>query len=931
MAYDQPNDKQLRGRVKLLGNILGRVVLTQAGERVYAGVETLRKGYIGLRRGENPSKRRRLERYLRKLEPDVLAQVIRAFATYFSLVNIAEEAFQDDVRRRQVRKAGPLWRGSFHHTLDQLKREGVTVERLQILLERIWYMPVITAHPTEAKRRTVMEGLRRVFVLMEQLDDPRTNRWDREIIERRLEAEVQILWKTDEVRVRRPEVADEVRYGLYYFRESLFKAIPRVYRNMEHAVAHTWGPEAARVRLPSFLRFGSWIGGDRDGNPFVTARTTALAVCMQSQTVQQEYLEHVRQLSHQLTLSRALCAPTTAFLAALERDVEELESAGADSYARYEHEPYRRKLYIIRDRLKGNLRHLARLTDHPRPAEQAPLPYTEQRFLADLRLIRDSLASHGDGLVADGALKDLIRLAETFGFHLLQLDVRQESTRHTEAVAEILEREGLDYRALDEDGRLEALSLRLKVPPRGGPPPEGLSQATLETLAVFDVVRRIREVVSAEAIGSYVISMTHSASHVLEVLYLAWHAGLVGMDGGRPVCRLRVSPLFETIQDLANIEPVMVALLDNPLYRGLLEASGNLQEVMLGYSDSAKDGGILASAWSLYQAQIRINGICTERGVELRLFHGRGGTIGRGGGPTHEAILAQPPGTVHGQIKFTEQGEALSYKYSNRETAVYELTMGVTGLMKASGFLVRDEAEPNHDYGTVAAGLAKVGEDAYRQLTDHTEGFLDYFYEATPVEAIGLLNIGSRPSHRNKSDRSKYSVRAIPWVFGWAQSRHTLPAWYGLGAALRHWRTTRPGGFDTLRAMYKEWPFFRALLSNTQMSLFKSDMGIARDYAALCDDEDLADQVFSDIQAEYQRTVEEILDVTGHSQLLDDNHSLALSLERRNPYLDPLNYIQIELLERLRNPRLTDAERERWVGPLLRSINAIAAGMRNTG
>ena len=931
MAYDQPNDRQLRARVKLLGNILGRVILTQSGERVYAGVETLRKGYIGLRRKENPTKRRRLERYLRKLEPDLLGQIIRAFATYFSLVNIAEEAFEDDVRRRQVRKAGPLWRGSFHDTMDQLKRQGVGTDRLQTLLERVCYMPVFTAHPTEAKRRTVMEGLRRVFVLMEQLDDPRTNRWDREIIEHRLEAEVQILWKTDEVRVRRPEVVDEVRYGLYYFRESLFKAIPRVYRNLEHAVVHTWGPEGARVRVPSFLRFGSWIGGDRDGNPFVTPRTTALAVCMQSETVQQEYLDHVRALSRQLTFSRDLCSPSSAFAAALERDVEELARTGADTYERYEHEPYRRKMYLIRDRLKNNLRHLSRLTEHPRPAEQAPLPYGEQRFLADLRLVRDSLASHGDAAVADGPLKDLIRLAETFGFHLLQLDVRQESTRHTEAVSEILQREGLDYAALEETERQEILSRRLKVPPRGGPPPEGISDATRETLAVFDVIRRIREVISPEAMGSYVISMTHSASHVLEVLYLAWHAGLVGMDGGRPVCRLRVAPLFETIQDLANIEPVMVALLDSPLYRGLLGASGGLQEVMLGYSDSCKDGGIIASSWTLYQAQIEINRICTERAVDLRLFHGRGGTIGRGGGPTHEAILAQPPGTVHGQIKFTEQGETLSYKYSNRETATYELTMGATGLIKASGFMVQEEAEPDHDYGTVAAALAGVGEDAYRQLTDNTEGFLDYFYESTPVDAIGLLNIGSRPSHRKKTDRSKYSVRAIPWVFGWAQSRHTLPAWYGIGSALRHWRTTRPGGFDTLRAMYKEWPFFRALLGNTQMSLFKADMAIARDYAALCEDEDLADAVYSDIHAEYLRTVEQILDVVGTSQLLDDNHSLALSLERRNPYLDPLNYIQIELLERLRNPRLDEAERDRWVGPLLRSINAIAAGMRNTG
>ena len=932
MPYTQPHDKQLRTRVKLLGRLLGSVLLSQAGEPVYAAVEALRKGYISLRRRENAVKRRRLERVIRKLEPDTLTQVIRAFSAYFRLVNLAEEEFQHHQRRRLARKGGPLWTGSFDDTFRRFRAQGIGPNELQSLLNRAEYMPVFTAHPTQATRRTVMEARRRIFLATELLDDNRLDPYThtRDEIQRRLEAQIQLLWKTEEVRPRRPKVVDEVRYGLYYFRESLFQAVPIVYRYIEKAVATAYGPSGTSIGVPSLLRFGSWIGGDRDGNPYVKPKTTLRAACMQSEAVQEEYLARVRILSRQLSYSKTMCEPAEAFMASLRQDIQDCERLGLKTYERYSHEPYRRKLYMVRNRLKSNLRHLNQFSQAPPGHSLRPLPYAEATFRQDLYLLRESLGSHGDTIVADGDLKDLIRLVETFGFHLLHLDIRQESSRHTAAVAEIWSHWGQKYTALDEKARQRLLSEKIReVPPEKDLP--GLSDETRQCLEVFRVMHMAREAISPELLGSYVISMTHEASHVLEVMFLAWLTGLVGRRKGRWFCHCSVSPLFETIEDLTHIEQVITALMADDTYQRLLEAAGNLQEIMLGYSDSCKDGGILSSAWSLYQAQQRVAAFSAERSFELRLFHGRGGTVGRGGGPTHEAIVSQPAGTVHGRIKFTEQGEVLANKYSNLETAVYELSMGVTGLLKASCFLVQPPPAGRLDYSDSMHALAQAGENAYRRLTEQTPGFLDYFYNATPVDAIGMLNIGSRPSHRQSADRSKSSIRAIPWVFGWGQSRHMLPAWYGIGTALEQWRHQNPQGLASLRAMYQEWPFFRSMLSNIQMALFKADMDIAAEYAELYAEETTAVKVYAEIRDEYFRTVKQILEIAGTNQLVDDDPALALSVARRNPYLDPLNHIQITLLRRYRDPSVGDEERDRWLYPLLLSINAIASGIRNTG
>ncbi len=927
-------DGELRSRIRLLDRLLGEVLRTQAGPEVHGMVEQLKRGYVGLRGKPDEKRQRRLEQAITRLPPEVLTPVIRALSIYFKLVNLAEEEFQHRQRRRVAGRGRQLWRGSFDQAIREIHDQGIRLPELRDMLVRCRYQPVFTAHPTEATRRVILGLLRRIFTTVEDLDAPRHLLAQRERTSVQLRTLIQTLWKTEEVRAVRPEVRNEIRNGLYFFHESLFDAVAEVYRRLDESIrrAYDGDPELAGFDLPEIVRFGSWIGGDRDGNPNVTAATTRMAVRLQHQTILREYVERVDELIGLLCHSIRFCTPSAAFLESLAADDARCHALACDRPDRFEDEPYRRKLYIIRQRLQLGLAAVtARLEGAASPP--ADLAYgREEELLRDLELTRESLMSHGDADAANGALRDLLRLVRTFGFSLARLDIRQESTVHTAAVADVLRQwpDLPDYATLDEPERLALLG-RLIAEPRRALAADRLEPMTREVIEVFRAIGELRREAGPGAIGDYVISMTHAGSHVMEVLFLGSLVGLAGRDATGWNCALRVSPLFETIDDLARIEPVLDALLADDCYRGLLDAAGRCQEVMLGYSDSAKDGGIVASAWRLYEAQLAIVRLGDRRGVSTRIFHGRGGTVGRGGGPTHESILAQPPDTVRGQIKFTEQGEVLSYRYGNPETAVFELTQGLTGMLKASLSLVRPAHADRKDYLATMEELSALGEAHYRELTEQTPGFLDYFYEATPVNEIGQLNIGSRPSHRNRGDRSKASVRAIAWVFSWGQSRHTLPAWYGIGHALEHWRRGEPDRLARLQRMYDEWPFFRMLLSNAQMALFKGDMGIAKGYASLCRDPGRRLRVYSAIEAEFARTRRQIMEVSGIHALLAENPLLRLSLLRREPYLDPLNHIQLVLLRRHRDERLAGEERERWLTPLLRSINAIAAGLRNTG
>ncbi|MEJ2455725.1 MAG: phosphoenolpyruvate carboxylase [Candidatus Thiodiazotropha sp.] len=929
------HDKELRGRVRLFGTLLGEVLREQVGEKSFTFVERLRRGYIKLAERPDPGLSDRLQRLIESLQPETLADVIRAFSIYFMLVNIAEEAYLHRQRRRIAGKGGELWEGSFDHTLRGFRQRHIDPQQLQDILDDAAYIPVFTAHPTESKRLVIMNLLRRIFVTSEMLDAPKRSLNQYENTVRELKTQIQTLWKTEEVRAVKPEVRNEIRLGLHYFKRSLFEAVPQVYRRLDAGIRRIYGdhPDYHGVQLPALLHFGSWIGGDRDGNPFVTPDVTRLALRMSQQTILSEYVRRVDELISELTFSYRFCNPNWAFRESLERDNRICESLFCDNPRRFEDEPYRRKLFIMRQRLKLNLALAEAAIEGQQPGDTQGAYVDEQAFLRDLKLISASLRSHGDEQAAKGGLLDLIHLTETFGFYLTRLDLRQESGVHAAAVNEILKQTGAteDYAAL---GEAEQLALLARLITHGLEQPlqrEPLSEQTRQVLAVFDLIAEAQREISPHAIGQYVISMTHQASHIMEVAFLGSLSGLLGRSESGWFCQLEISPLFETIDDLRRSESILAALFADPCYKSLLEASNNHQEVMLGYSDSAKDGGIMASAWHLYQTQKRIIALAEAQGIRCRLFHGRGGTVGRGGGPTHASILAQPANTVKGEIKITEQGEVLSSKYSNRETAIYELTMGITGLFKASQGVVRDVEDDQQAFVSAMQEMAQLSEAHFRRLTEETPGFLDYFYESTPVSEIGQMNIGSRPSHRTKGNRSKSSVRAIAWVFGWAQARQTLPGWYGIGMALESWRKQGKGRFKQLQKMYREWPFFRALLSNTQMALFKSDMAIAEDYARLCTDAETRKLIFAEIRNEYKRTRKQILEIAQIDNLLDETPVLKQSLSRRDAYLDPLNHIQLGLLRRYRDPELSDETRELWLTPLLRSINAISAGLRNTG
>jgi phosphoenolpyruvate carboxylase len=930
-------DDHLRAQVKLLGTLLGQVLLQFAGEDVFEAVETLRRGFAELHQQEDQQRRTELMAMIDAMPAEKVELVVRAFSSYFKLVNVAEESYAHRNRRRMLSHGMPLWEGSFDRTVAELKSQGISVNTLQEMVDRLHYAPVFTAHPTEARRRAVMEGMRRVFLICDELYSPNLGVNDQRELEAELTAEIQVSWRTDELRTAKLEVRDEVRNGLYYVRESLFEAVPKAYYFFEKALRKHYGVDVdgvAPISVPSFIRFGSWIGGDRDGNPFVTADVTEWTVHTQMQEALREYRARVLELRQTLTHSSGWCTPSDAFL---ERLSQYEESFGEQVFRGtavqiYSREPYRRMAAMMLARLDANLSYVHQcLADVP--SFTSHLAYENAAaFLDDLYLLRDSLISHGDRIVAMQDLQALIRLAESFGFHLLQLDIRQESTVHTRTVIAVLQQidPDFDYAAANEDERLQRLSAWIGYIDPIAVNDGALDDEAREALAVFRRMAKLQAEVGDAVFGAYVISMTHSATHVMEVMLLARLVGLCGHSGGDWFSRILVAPLFETVDDLQRSQSILDQLLSNKVYRALVAANGNRQEVMLGYSDSCKDGGILASNWNLYQAQLSIIALTQQHGIECRLFHGRGGTVGRGGGPTHDAILSQPPGTVNGEIKFTEQGEMLYYKYSNPETANYEIGMGVTGLLKASATaLAHSEVRYPQNYLDWMRDMAAAGETAYRALIG-MPGFIDYFYESTPVTEIGLLNIGSRPSHRKKADRSLGSIRAIPWVFGWAQSRHTLPAWYGIGSALKGFIDNQPEGLVRLQAMYREWPFFRGLLSNVQMALTKADMEIAEEYARLCEHPNTM-IVYRAIADEFRSTVAGVKQVAQINELLEENPSLSLSISRRRPYIDPINHIQVRLLKRYRSGSVWESEQDTWLTPLKRSINAIAAGMRNTG
>ena len=921
----------LRKRTSLLGSLLGDAISRQSGEQTIETIETLRKGFIQQRREPNEAHKQQLIDFIASLDNQTLKNVIRGFSIYFFLANLSEENYLREQRHKLRMQSEQSWEGSFRRTLLECRERNIEPAQMQELIDQLKFTPVFTAHPTEARRRTTMNILQSLFTHSDALNNLTENSFAYEQAKEQTSQTIDLLWSSDEVRTRKPLVYDEINNGLHYFNASLFNAIPKVYRNIKKAIVDIY-PELTDYPLPAFMSFGSWIGGDRDGNPFVTFETTELAVLMHADTVLRHYQVLLKKLRRQLIHSDTIVTVSPDVYAKI-KSYDELDQRVFDyNLDDYGNEPYRRLLSLILTKVNATNRRIqSKGTDIEAEKDAYANP---EELLEDLRIIRQSVATH-DKTHADGLLLDVVRLVKTCGFHLAALDIRQESSYHGEVIADIFASASNlpDYQTLSETERQEWLTRLLEKP---GTPliyTDNLTDKTREQLSLMNSVATLRKLVGQATFGSYVISMTNNASQLLEVLLLMRFAGLCTIDAdGQLSADLPVAPLFETIEDLKNIDKILPAVLDNPLYRGLLQNTDNTQEIMLGYSDSSKDGGIITSAWQLYSAQQTINSIAEQYGIKTRLFHGRGGSVSRGGGSTHKAIAAQPAGTLHGQIKVTEQGEVLYAKYANTDTAVFELTMAITGTLKACStrFVVQPTELP--EYEALFARLAEAGEQRYRELTDHTEGFYKFYSQVTPVQEISLLNIGSRPAHRKKGLPSKTTLRAIPWVFGWSLARFTLPAWYGVGSALHSVRDNE----ILMKEMNARWPFFSVFISNIEMAFTKSEMNIAQAYSQLCDDEALREQIMSEVLDEHELTSSGLNSLLDQETLLSGQRNLAASLQWRDAYLDPINYIQIELLKRARQQNEDTTDNNEYgdlnvEDPLIRSINALAAGLRNTG
>ena len=920
-----PPINALSDEAKMLPDLLGQVIIEQEGKDVFDIVELLRQGFIQQRLEPSSEKKAALLKAIEELGVDSLDRVIHAFTTFFHLANINEE-YSNQKSRAANEKAGETWDNSFLDTIQTFKNEGKSLENILELISDLNYYPTFTAHPTEAKRPIVLEALQRIHKRFQEFN--KSDLSEAEVLEckHRLKAMIQIFWKTEAVRPSKPTVYDEIENSLYYFRESIFACLPEIYRDLENAIKQVY-PEARgqAIDIPNIVRFGTWVGGDRDGNPFVTPEITRNALRLQQVEVLEEYSRRVNELSKVLTHSSDQVELSAEFIASMDKDQVRLTKYLGEQHTT---EPYRRKLTFTVLRLKATVEQVKKRLGDGVPSFD-PLAFRdEEQFKNELILVRDSLIQNNEANLTRGILQDLLRLLDSCGFYLSKMDIRQESTLHSQAIHEIgltLD-EPIDYYSMGESERQSWLTKRLLDTEELAYDRRQITLQSADIIAVFELMSEMRDEVSQDCFGSYIISMTHEASHLLEVALLAKMSGLIQTDAnGKVSSQIHIAPLFETVVDLEHAEPTLESLFSNPVYRQLLAFTNDTQEIMLGYSDSCKDGGILASSWNLYKSQLSIVSVTEKHDIRCLLFHGRGGTIGRGGGPTHESILSQPKGTVKGGIKFTEQGEVLSFKYNFKDTARYELTVGITGLMKASDPANENTDDPDHI--AMMERLTEKGEQAFRKLTDDNVATMQYFYETTPSNEIGLLNIGSRPSHRKKADYSKKSIRAIGWVFGWSQSRQNIPGWYGLGSALED--AIADGGLPTLQAMQKNWRYFQNLIGNSEMVILKTDQEVAEQYSHLCSDSDIAKTTYSQMKAEYDLSIDKIREITNVQEMMASFPEIGQSVRWRNAYLDPLNYIQVLLLERL--SKEDDRMQSEWLKPALDSINGIATGLRNTG
>jgi len=907
----------MREDIRLLGTILGDTVRENNGDEIFELVERARVESFRVRRSEID--RAELAKLFDGIDVHQAIPVIRAFTHFALLANVAEDIHRE--RRRAVHEAAdePPQDSSLAATYRKLDDAELDAARVSDALVGALVAPVITAHPTETRRRTVFDTQRRITELMRLRLHGQRRTGDGRDIEAELRRHILTLWQTALIRLSRLKIQDEIHTGLRYYPAAFLEVIPQVNAQVRAALQARW-PEAHLLAEP-ILRPGSWIGGDRDGNPNVTAEVVRLATGSAAYTAFEHYFAELTALEQELSLSVRL-VPISDDLAGLADLCA--EPARAD-------EPYRRALRVIHARLTATARQiLDQQPEHELDLGMAPYAAPDE-ISADLDVIDASLRANGSAVLADDRLSRLREAVRVFGFHLSGLDMRQNSDVHEEVVAELLAWAGVhpDYASLDEQDRVALLATELGTRrPLTGPDAD-LSELARKELDIVIAAARAVHVFGPAAVPNYIISMCESVSDMLEAAILLKEAGLLDTSGERPYAPVGIVPLFETIDDLQRGSAILEAALDLPLYRALVAARGDSQEVMLGYSDSNKDGGYLAANWALYRAELDLVETARATGIRLRLFHGRGGTVGRGGGPSYDAILAQPPGAVNGSLRITEQGEMIAAKYAEPRIAHRNLETLLAATLEATLLDMEGLGESAEDAYAVLDDLAARAQDAYAELVHRTPGFVDYFKASTPVSEIGALNIGSRPTSR-KPTTSISDLRAIPWVLAWSQSRVMLPGWYGTGTAFEQYVGDGPDSeerLETLRGLYRRWPFFRTVLSNMAQVLAKSDLGLAARYAELVDDEELRDRVFDKIVEEHQRTIRMHELITGQDDLLSDNPALARSVFNRFPYLEPLNHLQVELLRRYRS----GDEDELVQRGILLTMSGLATALRNSG
>ena len=915
------SDAQLRSNIRLLGNILGEVIKEQEGTTFFELEEFIRQSTKEYRSTRNVEIQKRLSKKIASLNVSSMRRLIRAFSTYFQLINIAEQHHRiQRMRDQKMHGTSHYPQGSLRHTLLFAKKKKVTEAEIRRFLSQLSISPVFTAHPTEALRRTMLEKHSRIWQILEKFDQKNLLPSEREEMLLSVKRNITSLWQTEETRSYDITPLDEVTNGLFYFTQVLQYTIPAFYHELEHALAETY--PALIGNIPSFLQFGSWIGGDRDGNPFVTADVTWSALKRQSHTVIDMYLKMLDDLYVVRSESKISISVDPELEHSIDDDIT-IRNEQFPPGIRNKNEIYRIKIALIYRKL---LRFKKKL-DGTLSGNESTYS-TSAELLTDLSLIRTSLEHNKGKSLATGTLKDLIRNVETFGFQLAALDVRQHKKVHTAAVSEICAQSLVHYSTFTDEERLNWLTKMIIGDADISFSEDPLSTQTKEVLATFRMIGRALTEIDHRAIRSYIISMTESAADVLEVLLLMKLTGLYSLSENRSA--INIVPLFETIGDLRTSVSIMERLYENPAYRQHLTMRNNHQEIMLGYSDSSKDGGIVTSNWELYKAQRALAKCSKKYSIDWMFFHGRGGTVGRGGGPEFQAVMALNGHSINGKIKITEQGEVISLKYSHREIAQRTLEL-TTSAMLLKYFdktnLHRIKVANHPQWLETMSVISQECYEQYRSVVYDNPDLVQYYFQATPLKEITKMKIGSRPAKRMNTERIE-DLRAIPWVFAWMQSRHNLPGWLGVDGITGRKASTR---IAALQRMYTHWNFFRVMIDNIQMIVAKADFEIAEHYADLVHPKTLRDETFSSLRNHFDQTKELLIRISGQKNILDNNAVLQRSIMLRNPYVDPMSLMQVELLKRLRSEMLSDAQRNELEEVIFLCINGIAAGLRNTG